>query len=102
MFTFVHEFTTIIMETLQITSKEFADKQELFFDLAAQGAQVFIRRGENHFFVLAPIRAEYVNNDEEYYFSPNEIAHIGLAQQQARKGQVTHCNTVEDTMRFFD
>jgi hypothetical protein len=90
------------METLQVTNKEFAEKQELFFDLATQGAQIFIRRGKNHFFVLSSVAAEYVNNDEEYYFSPKEIAHIKLAQQQAREGKVTHCHTLEETMKFFE
>jgi hypothetical protein len=82
------------MKVLEISSKEFVEKQKMFFDLAIQGVQVMIKRGKN-LFALTPVE------DKDTYFTPEEISRIEESQQQAREGKVKEIKSIEELDRFL-
>ncbi|WP_436411990.1 hypothetical protein, partial [Petrimonas sp.] len=86
--TFVHNYVRKIMNTLQVTSREFREKQKSFFDLADAGKEIIIRR-KNKAYLLTSIE------EDDFKLSPEALKRIELARQQYRKGEVTVCDTVE-------
>ncbi|MDR3328524.1 MAG: hypothetical protein LBS63_00240 [Prevotellaceae bacterium] len=92
------------METLQITSKEFADKQNIFFGLATRGTQIQILWENNQLFALMPIQHVSMasNENDSYVFSPEEIARIEHSRQQARAGKVVRCRTAEESGKLLE
>ena len=44
------------MTILEVTSRQFRDKQKAFFDLADTGRQIVIRRGNKQAYALAPVK----------------------------------------------
>lgn len=45
------------MAVIQVTSREFRDKQKIMFDLADTGEKIIIRRGKKQAYVLVPIES---------------------------------------------
>ncbi|MBK5247672.1 MAG: hypothetical protein JJE49_10450 [Peptostreptococcaceae bacterium] len=71
-----------VMAVLEVTSREFRDKQKNFFDLADKGEKVVIKRGKKQAYVLTPI------GDEDLYFTPEMLARIDKSILQAKEGKV--------------
>lgn len=71
------------MAVIQVTSREFRDKQRNMFDLADQGEKVIIRRGKKQAYILTPIE------DDDLYFTPETLERIDRSLQEAKEGKVT-------------
>ena len=84
------------MAVLEVTSRQFRDRQKTFFDLADTGRQIIIRRGKKQAYALAPI------NDDDLYFTPEMEAKIERALQQYKEGKHTVISTEEGINHFFD
>ncbi len=84
------------MSVLQITSREFREKQKAFFDLADKGEKVIIKRGKKQAYVLTPI------NDDDLYFTPEMLAKIDKAVQEANEGETFAMNPGETLDEFLD
>jgi hypothetical protein len=69
------------MAVLQVSTREFRERQASILDLADKGENVIIRRG-NRAYTLTPI------SDEDLYFTPEILARIDESLQQAREGKV--------------
>ena len=84
------------MAVLEVTSRQFRDRQKSFFDLADTGKQIVIRRGRKQAYTLAPI------NDDDLYFTPEMEAKIERALQQVERGECTVIRTDEELEHYFD
>ncbi len=70
------------MAVLQVTSREFRDKQKAIFDLADKGEKVVIKRGKKQAYVLTPV------SDDDLFFTPEMLEKIDKAVQQVKEGKV--------------
>ncbi|WP_432223131.1 DUF2683 family protein (plasmid) [Flavobacterium sp. TMP13] len=84
------------MATLEITSREFREKQKDFFDKADEGENVVIRRGKKQAYALVPI------STEDLYFTPEMIKKIDLSIQQIKEGKFTAINSKEELKKHLD
>lgn len=86
------------MAIIQITSREFREKQAYMFALADKGEQVIIHRGKKRSYILTPL-------DEDDYsltLSPEAEKRIKLSREQYCKGDTTVCTTKEELLNFLD
>ena len=84
------------MAVLEVTSRQFRDRQKSYFDIADTGKQIIIRRGRKQAYALAPI------NDDDLYFTPEMEAKIERALQQYKEGKYTVISTDEELNNFFE
>lgn len=69
------------MAIVQVTSREFRDKQASLFDLADKGEKIVIRRGRKKAYALTPIE------EEDLYFTPEMLAKIDRSIEEAKEGK---------------
>jgi len=84
------------MAVIQITSREFREKQASVFALADNGEQVVIRRRGKVSYMLTPIY------EEDSALSPELEARLEESRKQYREGKVTVCNTKEELNKFLE
>ena len=84
------------MAVIQITSREFREKQASMFALADKGEQVVIRRRGKVSYMLTPVY------EEDFTLSPELEERIETSRRQYREGQVTTCTSKEELDRFLD
>lgn len=78
------------MAILEITSRQFREKQKDIFDLADKGERIVIRRGRKQAYTLIPIK------EDDLYFTPKMMEKIDRSIQQAKEGNVKKINHIED------
>lgn len=78
------------MAIIEVTSREFREKQKAFLDLADSGERVILKRGKKQAYVLVPL------SEEDLYFTPGMIKKIEKSIRQAKKGEVKRLNEIED------
>ncbi len=83
------------MAVIQVSTREFREKQAFVLDLADKGESVIIRRG-NKSYVITPI------TDEELYLSPKIRSKIKDSIKQAKEGIVYKMNENENLDEFLD
>ncbi|EKF54611.1 hypothetical protein I215_11649 [Galbibacter marinus] len=66
------------MKVIEITSREFREKQRAYFELADKGEKVIIKRGKKQAYILTPIHS----NDLQ--ISPEMEKKIQMAVQEAK------------------
>lgn len=81
---------------LQVTSKEFREKQASWFDRADQGEQVVIRRRGKRSYMLMPI------SDSDMLITPELEKKIEEARKQYQNGETVSCQSQEELHRFLD
>jgi hypothetical protein len=81
------------MAVLEVSSRQFREKQKSFFDLADSGVQILLRRGRNRSYILMPVE------DNDLYFTPKMIDKIERAKQQAT---VKTVKTPEELTTYLD
>jgi hypothetical protein len=84
------------MATLEITSRQFREKQKDIFELADKGEKVIIKRGRKQAYTLMPI------DKDDLYFTSKMLEKIDLSIQQAKEGKVTKINSKEELISFLD
>ncbi|HCC51837.1 MAG TPA: prevent-host-death protein [Porphyromonadaceae bacterium] len=84
------------MAVLEISSRQFRDKQKDMFDLADKGEKIIIKRGRKQAYVLIPI------DDDDLYFTPEMLKKIDKSVQQAKEGKVTRIKSQEELMLFLE
>lgn len=84
------------MAVIQITSREFREKQASMFALADNGEQVVIRRRGKVSYMLTPV---YEN---DFVLSPELEKRLEESRQQYREGNITTCTTKEDLNKFLE
>lgn len=83
------------MAVIQVTSREFRDKQASIA-LADNGEQVVIRRRGKVSYMLTPV---YEN---DFVLSPEIEERLEEGRRQYREGNVTTCSTKEELNNFLE
>lgn len=84
------------MKIIQVTSREFRDKQASIFDLADKGEKVIIRRGGKKSYLLTPVE------NDDMYFTNKMLNKIDESLEQVRKGEVIEFDSVDDAIKHFE
>lgn len=84
------------MAIVQITSREFRDKQASFFDLADRGEKIVIRRGKKQAYALIPVE------NDDIYFTDKMLAKIDASIEEVKNGEVIAFDTAEEAKKYFD
>lgn len=84
------------MAVIQITSREFREKQASMFALADNGEQVVIRRRGKVSYMLTPVY------EEDFVLSPELEERLEESRRQYREGNVTTCTTKEELNKFLE
>jgi len=95
-YTLLYTTTQNIMAIIQITSREFREKQASMFALADNGEQVVIQRRGKNSYLLTPIY------DEDFVLSPEVEKRIEEGRKQYKEGNVTTCATKEELNNFLE
>ena len=69
---------------LVISSREFREKQKMYFDLIDNHEQVIVQRGKNKAYILTPI-----TETDRYFANPEVKARLTHSLVQADQGEVT-------------
>lgn len=81
---------------IQVTSREFRERQASLFDLADKGEQVIIRRRGKASYMLTPVR------DSDFTITPELEKKIEEARQQFRNGETISCKNGEEAIKFLE
>ena len=84
------------MAVIQVTSREFREKQASMFALADKGQQVVIRRRGQVSYMLTSVY------DDDFVLSPEGEKRLEESRRQYREGNVTTFTTKEDLNRFLE
>lgn len=84
------------MAVVQITSREFRDKQASMFDLADHGEKIIIKRGKKQAYTLVPV------NNNDFFLSPEAEERIKLSREQYKNGDFTSCKNAEEAIKFLE
>ena len=84
------------MAVIQITSREFREKQASMFALADNGEQVVIRRRGKVSYMLTPVY------EEDFVLSTKLEERLEEGRRQYREGNVTTCTTKEELNKFLE
>ena len=81
-------------ELIEITSREFTEKQKIYFDLADKGAKIILKRGRRKSYILTPL------NDENVQPSPELLMRIEKGLQEIKDGKTTRYTLEELRQRM--
>ena len=84
------------MAIIQITSREFREKQASMFALADKGEKVVIKRRGKVSYMLTPVY------EEDFIISPELEKRIEEGRRQYREGNGTTCTTKEELDKFLE
>lgn len=84
------------MAVIQITSREFREKQASMFALADNGEQVVIRRRGKVSYMLTPVY------EDDFVLSPEIEGRLEEGHRQYRADNVKTCTTKEELNKFLD
>ena len=85
-----------IMKILEVTSRDFRDKQRAYFELADKGQKVIIRRGKKRAYMLTPI------TPDDVLISPEMEIKIEQAMQDLKDGKTTVVKTKQELNDFLE
>jgi hypothetical protein len=84
------------MEIVEITSKQFREKQNSFFQLADTGKKIIIRRGHKQAYVLMSVQ----NKDVE--FTSDTLKRIDESIEQIKRGEFVRYTPELEQQLFGD
>ena len=92
----VHKDNTTDMAIVQITSREFREKQASMFALADKGEHIIIKRRGKASYMLTPI------DDSDFRLSPEAERRLEEGRQEYKRGDVTICSTKEEQNKLLE
>jgi antitoxin (DNA-binding transcriptional repressor) of toxin-antitoxin stability system len=84
------------MAIIQLTAREFRDKQASVFACADKGERVIIRRKGKKAYTLVPVE------EDDLIISPALQAKIETARKELKKGETLHFDNVDDAISWMD
>ena len=84
------------MAVIQLTSREFRDKQAAVFDLADKGTRIIISRGKKKAYTLTPV------SHEDIYFTPQMLAKIDKSIEEIKSGKAKSFKTFQDLSKHME
>jgi hypothetical protein len=81
-------------QVIQVSSREFREKQKAYFELADNGAQIILKRGRKRAYILTPV------DDEDLILSTamREKIEKGLQDIQEGKGREYSLDELREKM----
>jgi PHD/YefM family antitoxin component YafN of YafNO toxin-antitoxin module len=83
------------MDVLEVSTRQFRDKQKLFFDLADKGKQIIIKRRQKPAYFLMPVE------EDDFEVTPQMLEKYERIRQDVLNGNCTTCYTVEEAHKHF-
>ena len=80
---------------IEVTPKEFRDKQAGILELADRSERVIIKRRKKPAYTLVPV------DDDAAYFTPEMLEKIARSMKQAEAGDVKRISSIEEIDRFL-
>ena len=87
------------MAVLEISARQFREKQGSIFEMADTGRQIVIKRGRKQSYKLTPIDVE--EDDDDFAVTPELMETVERSRQQMREGKYTECRTVEELNTYL-
>jgi antitoxin (DNA-binding transcriptional repressor) of toxin-antitoxin stability system len=84
------------MDVLEISSREFKNRQTEVFDCVDRGYNVIIKRGNKRSYKISPIEIDDDIDNDDAYFTPEMMKKIDLAMKEAAEGKVTRVTSLEE------
>ena len=84
------------MAVLEVTARQFREKQKSFFDIADNGMQVVIKRGRKQSYILTPV------NEDDFVVTPALLAKLDDIRQRVKMGEYTECKTVDEALKHLE
>ena len=84
------------MTALEVTARQFREKQKSFFEMADTGRQIVIRRGKKQAYILTPV------NPTDFMLTPEIWERMEKSRQQFKNGDVTICKTYEESLKHLE
>ena len=84
------------MAVLEVSARQFRERQKSFFEIADSGRQVLIKRGRKQSYILMPV------SQDDFVATPELLEKIERARQQVREGKYTECLTYEDSLKHLE
>ena len=81
---------------IQLTSREFRDKQSSLFNLADNGEKVIIRRRGKISYMLTPVY------DSDFTITPELEERLEEGRQEYRNGETISCKTKDELHDFLE
>ena len=92
----MYQLPSTMKGIVEITSRQFRERQKDFFDMADNGQKIVIKRGSKQAYLLTPLSAD------DFYFKSEMIARIKESQQEIKEGKSIVLKTKEDLDNFFE
>ena len=84
------------MAVIEVTSREFRERQKSYFDLADKGEKVILKRGKKQAYVLVPL------SEDDLFFTPQMLKKIDQAVEQIKEGKGIVVNNREELEKLLD
>ena len=84
------------MAVLEVSARQFREKQKSIFDMADTGHQIVIKRGRKQSYILTPV------TQDDFVVTTELLERIQKAEQQMRDGNYTECLTYEDSLKHLE
>ena len=84
------------MEVLEVSAKQFQEKQKSFFEKADSGRQIIIKRGKKQAYSLTPVE------EDNFVITPELLEKLDNIRQRVKNGEYTECKTVEELQNYLD
>lgn len=81
---------------IQVTSREFRDKQASLFKLADSGEQVVIKRRGKVSYMLTPVY------DSDFVVTPELEERLKEGRREYQEGKTISCKNAEETVKFLE
>lgn len=72
-------------QVIEITSREFREKQKAYFDLADEGMQIILKRGKKRAYILTPV----LDDDLDLEVTPELRERIEKGLEEIKAGKTT-------------
>ena len=88
-----------MMETLEVSAKQFRAKQGSFFDMADRGRQIVITRG------VRGVKQSYMLTsveDDGFKVTPELLEKLDNIRQSVKNGEYTECSTIDEALKHLE
>lgn len=83
-------------QVIEISSREFREKQKAYFELADKGVQIILKRGRKQAYILTPVY------DNDFVITPELEKRLEEGRRQYREGKTISLKTKEELHSFLD
>jgi len=84
------------MAVLEVSARQFREKQKSFFEIADTGRQVVIKRGKKQSYILTPV------SQDDFMVTPELLEKLDNIRQRVKNGEYTECKTVEEALNHLE